>query len=76
MEKFVNFVLYNVIIYLLYMLIDTIFSFFHLYSSEQLGHDLTVMPTNSDFTYILINSILSMILGYYIFKKMKTIISA
>ena len=76
MEKFVNFVFYNVAVYGVYMLIDTIFSFFHLYSSEQLGVDLLVMPTDSDMIYILINSVVSIIAGYFIYRKVKLLIFA
>ena len=70
MSKFVNFVYYNIIVYVLYTILDHIFTFFNLYSSPKLGNDLLVMPTNSDMTYIIINIIISTILGYYILKKL------
>jgi len=69
MSKFVNFVYYNVIVYVLYSILDHIFTFFHLYSSPKLGTDLLIMPTNSDMTYIIINVVISTILGYYILRK-------
>jgi len=70
MSKFVNFVYYNIIVYILYTILDHIFTFFNLYSSPELGNDLLVMPTNSDMTYIIINVVISTILGYYILKKL------
>ena len=69
MQKFVNFVFYNVIVYLVYMVIDKIFTFFNFYSSEQLGKDLSVMPTQTDMVFILINVLLSSIIGYFLLKK-------
>jgi len=71
MKRFVDFILYNTIVYAIYWLIDTIFTFLNFYSSDELGNDLTVMPTDSDFTYIIINIVISATLGYYIFKKIK-----
>jgi hypothetical protein len=69
MQKFINFVYYNVIVYILYYIIDSIFTFLNLYSSPQLGKDLFVMPTNSDMTYIAINIAISSIFGLYLLKK-------
>jgi hypothetical protein len=70
MSKFVNFVYYNIIVYVLYSILDRIFTFFNLYSSPELGTDLLVMPTNSDMTYIIINVVISTLLGYYILRKL------
>lgn len=64
-----NFIYYNVIVYILYAAIDTIFTFLNLYSTPELGTDLLVMPTDSDMTYIIINVCISTVLGYYILKK-------
>lgn len=64
-----NFIYYNVIVYILYAVIDTIFTFLNLYSTPELGTDLLVMPTDSDMTYIIINVCISTVLGYYILKK-------
>jgi hypothetical protein len=69
MQKFINFVYYNVIVYIVYYIIDHIFTFLNLYSSSKLGTDLTIMPTNSDITLIVINIAISSILGLYILKK-------
>lgn len=71
MRRFVDFIFYNVIVYLLYSLIDTIFTFLNLYSSTTLGNDLSVMPTQSDITFIFINVVISTVLGYIIFKRLK-----
>jgi len=72
MSKFVNFVYYNVIVYVLYSIIDYIFTFLHLYSSSQLGKNLLVMPTDSDMTYIIINIVISSVAGLYILKRINT----
>jgi len=72
MGRFVNFIYYNVIVYILYTIIDHIFTFFHLYSSNELGQDLLVMPTDSDMTYIVINIVISSVLGLYLLKKLQT----
>ena len=71
MNKFVNFVYYNIIVYVLYSILDHIFTFFNLYSSSELGTNLFVVPTNSDMTYIIINVVISTLLGYYILGKLK-----
>jgi hypothetical protein len=71
MQKFIDFILYNTIVYLLYELIDKLFTLLHLYSSNKLGSDLSVMPTDSDLTFILINIVISGIFGFYIYKKVK-----
>jgi len=64
-----NFIYYNIIVYILYAVLDHIFTFFNLYSTPELGTDLLVMPTNSDMTYIIINICISTVFGYYILKK-------
>ena len=71
MSKFINFIYYNIIVYILYTAIDHIFTFLGLYSSPELGTDLLVMPTDSDITYILINIAISSIAGLYLLKKVK-----
>jgi len=69
MNKFVNFVYYNIIVYILYSLLDHIFTFFNLYSSPELGTDLLIMPTDTDMTYIIINVVVSTLVGYFILRK-------
>ncbi len=71
MERFVNFVFYNVIVYLLYRVIDAIFTFLHFYSSPALGNDIAVMPTQSDMTFIFINITISSVVGYIVLRKIK-----
>ncbi|SFV57641.1 hypothetical protein MNB_SV-10-113 [hydrothermal vent metagenome] len=71
MGKFAKFIYYNVIVYILYMAVDTVFMFFHVYSSDKLGKDLLIMPTESDMMLILFNIIISTIGGYFILKKLE-----
>jgi len=71
MQGFTNFVFYNVVVYLLYSIIDKIFTFLHFYSSAALDNDLSTMPTQSDMTLIFINIVISTVLGYVVFKRIK-----
>ncbi len=68
MGGFSKFILYNVVVYIIYWIIDRIFTFFNLYSSNKLGQDLLVMPTDSDLKLIIINIILSTIIGFIVMK--------
>ncbi len=76
MQKFINFVYYNVIVYVLYTIVDHIFTFLNLYSSPKLGNDMLVMPTNTDMVFIGINVAISSILGLYLLKKVNTFMDA
>ncbi len=71
MSKFIKFILFNIIMYTLYILIDKIFTFLDLYSNPQLGIDIMVIPTNTDIWLILINTLLSSIGTFYILFKIK-----
>lgn len=71
MQRFVHFIFYNVVVYILYAVIDTIFTSLHLYSSPALGNDLAVMPTRSDITFIFINILISTVLGFIVYRKLK-----
>ncbi len=51
MSKLVSFLVYNIIVYVLYAIIDSVFSFFDVYSNPQLGTDLFIMPTDKDLVY-------------------------
>ena len=64
MGGFSKFILYNVVVYIIYKIIDYIFTFLNLYSSKELGQDLLVMPTDSDLTLIIINTAISMVAGF------------
>ena len=69
MSKFSKFIIYNVIVYFLYMAVDIVFTFLHLYSSDKLGQDLVTMPTNTDIMLIFLNIILSTVVGYIVLRK-------
>ena len=69
MSKFTKFILFNVFVYIIYLVIDKVFTFFDWFSNPQLGHDLMVMPTSSDVTLILINSLISSIVALYLIFK-------
>ncbi len=73
MNGFSKFVFYNVIVYGVYVIIDKIFSLLHLYSHkmETSGFSLSSMPSSSDMSLIIINSTISAILGYFIFRRFK-----
>ena len=67
--RFVNFIYFNVIVYIVYYVIDHIFTFLNFFSNPNLGTDLMVMPTNTDITFIFVNVLISSILSYTILKK-------
>jgi len=68
MGGFSKFILYNVVVYIIYWIIDRAFTFLNLYSSKELGNDLLVMPTDSDLTLIIINIVISMIAGFVVMR--------
>ena len=57
--------------YFTYLVIDKIFTFLGCYSDPRLGESLTVMPTNGDMVWIIINSVVSAIFAFYILYKIK-----
>jgi len=71
MSKFTKFILFNIIVYVAYLLIDKVFTFLGLFSNPQLGHDLMVMPTNGDIWLILINSLVSSVVAFYLLFKIE-----
>jgi len=71
MSKFTGFILFNVLMYFVYFLIDTLFTFFAWYSNPQLGHDMMVIPTSGDIWLIALNTLLSAIASFYLFYKIK-----
>ncbi|WP_297433720.1 hypothetical protein [Sulfurimonas sp.] len=75
MGKFAKFLYYNIIVYFLYVIVDKFFTMLHLYSSDALGTDLSVMPTNSDLTLIIINVVISSVGGYFLLKKLEEYLS-
>ena len=68
MGGFSKFILYNVVVYVIYWIIDRTFTFLNLYSSKELGQDLLVMPTDSDLTLIIINIVISMVAGFVVMR--------
>ena len=68
MGGFSKFILYNVVVYIIYWIIDRAFTFFNLYSSKELGNNLLVMPTDSDLTLIIINIVISMVAGFVVMR--------
>ncbi len=73
MRKLMDFIYYNIFVYIAYWIIDTIFDFLNLYSSHDLGKDIMVMPTTSDMVLIGINLVLSLILGLIALNKLKSL---
>ena len=73
MRKLMDFIYYNIFVYVAYWLIDTIFDFLNLYSSHDLGKDIMIMPTESDIIFIGINIVLSLVLGFMALKKLKSL---
>ena len=72
MGGFSKFILYNVVVYVIYWIIDRIFTFLNLYSSKKLGQDLLVMPTDSDLTLIIINIVISMVAGFIVMRWLES----
>jgi len=58
-----DFIYYNIFVYVIYWIIDRLFDALNLYSSHDLGKDIMVMPTESDMIFIGINFIVSLTLG-------------
>jgi len=71
MSKFTTFILFNVLMYVAYLLIDRLFTLFDWYSNPQLGHDIMVMPTNGDIWLIVINTLFSSVVAFYLLYKIK-----
>ena len=71
MSKFTSFILFNVLMYFAYILLDKLFTFFDWYSNPQLGHDLTVMPTNGDIWLIILNTLVSSVGALYLLYTIK-----
>ncbi len=68
MSGFSKFILYNLLVYIIYWIIDRLFTFLNLYSSKELGQDLFVMPTDSDLMLIVVNIVLSMVAGLVVMR--------
>ena len=68
MRKLMDFIYYNIFVYVIYGLIDYLFDALNFYSNHELGKDLMVMPTSADMTLIGVNIITSMILGLIVLR--------
>ena len=75
MSGFSKFILYNLLVYIIYWIIDRLFTFLNLYSSKELGQDLFVMPTDSDLILIVINIVLSMVAGFVVMRWIESRLS-
>jgi len=71
MSKFTSFIVFNIIVYVLYAILDKLFTLLSLYSNPQLGESLSVMPTTGDMVLIFINVLVSSVLGLYWTYKIK-----
>jgi hypothetical protein len=71
MSKLTYFLIFNVAVYLLYAIIDKLFTALGLYSSPDLGKDLFVMPTTGDTVLISINILVSSVGAWYLIRKIK-----
>ncbi|RUM72049.1 MAG: hypothetical protein DSZ09_02055 [Sulfurovum sp.] len=71
MTGFTRFILFNVFVYIVYWLIDKVFTFFNWYSSPQLGHDWMLMPTGSDMILIFFNVTISSLVALYLLFQLK-----
>jgi len=68
MRKLMDFIYYNIFVYIIYWIIDYLLDALNLYSSHDLGKDIMIMPTESDMIFIGINIIISMVLGLRVLK--------
>ena len=69
MNKLMKFIYFNAFTYIVYMIIDKIFMVLHLFSNEQLGQDLLVVPTSTDMLLIFINVMISSATALYLMHK-------
>jgi hypothetical protein len=74
MSKFTAFILFNIIVYVVYSLIDKLFTHLNWYSNPKLGEDIMIMPTNTDIWLIFTNILLSSVIGYFLLHKIKKMI--
>jgi len=71
MRKLIDFIYYNIFVYIIYGLIDYLFDALNFYSSHALGKDIMLMPTSVDMTLIGMNIIVSMVLGLIILQHVQ-----
>ena len=75
MSKFTRFILFNIFMYVLYIMIDKVFTFLGWFSNPQLGQDIMIMPTSGDIWLIAINTLLSSAGAFYVLHKMREQVS-
>ena len=73
MEKLMNFLYYNIFVYIIYYVIDTIFDLLNLYSNHDLGKDIMVMPTQTDMILVGINIVISLVLSMILLNRLKVL---
>ena len=73
MEKLMNFIYYNIFVYIIYYLIDTLFDLLNLYSNHNLGKDIMVMPTQTDMILVGINIMISLVLSMILLNRLKVL---
>ena len=71
MNKFMNFIYFNILVYIFYAIIDKILLFLNLYSNNQLGEDISIIPTSLDVVLIIINVLISSMISLYLIKIIK-----
>ncbi len=73
MRRLMDFIYYNIFVYVIYMVIDFVFDFLNFYSSHKLGKDIMIMPTTSDMVFIGINVVASLVVGLIVLNKLKAL---
>ncbi len=66
----IKFIVYNVVVWVLYFIVDKIFTILHIYQSTT-PDDIFSYLNNRDITLIIINIAISLILGKIIMNKYK-----
>jgi len=69
-KGFVNFIYFNVIVYVVYAVIDKIFTFLGFYNTPK-SNDMLALPSQNDMYFVIANVLISTILGYYLLGKFK-----
>ena len=71
MQRLINFLYYNIFVYIIYWIIDVMLDLLNLYSNHELGTDITIMPTDTDMILIGTNFIISLVLGLITLNRLK-----
>ena len=73
MQKLMNFIYYNIFVYIIYYVIDTIFDLLDLYSNHDFGKDIMVMPTQTDMILVGLNIVISLVLAMVLLNRLKAL---